>query len=162
MASSAPPGARRLAKEIKQLQGKPPDGISLLSADDMRRWLVCLCGAPDTLYEGETFTLQFVFGDDYPMGAPEVTFVGESTPVHTHIYSNGHICLSLLADDWSPALTVSSLSVSIQSMLSSATAKKLPKDNSSYVKRYSGSSPKDTKWSECGQCTSACAPCLLA
>eukprot|EP01047_Picozoa_sp_COSAG01_P042268 COSAG01_NODE_3682_length_5801_cov_5.442301_2_plen_85_part_00 len=31
----------------------------------MRRWLVNLCGAPGTLYDGERFTLQFVFGDDY-------------------------------------------------------------------------------------------------
>jgi ubiquitin-conjugating enzyme E2 W len=77
-----------------------------------------------------------------PMAAPEVTFVG-TPPVHTHIYSNGHICLSLLSDDWSPALTVSSLSVSILSMLSSATKKKAPADDASYVKRKRGS-PKDT------------------
>ena len=100
-----------------------------------------------------------------PMGAPEVVFVG-TPPVHTHIYSNGHICLSLLADDWSPALTVSSLAVSIQSMcalatpasvtrcsvgapcgrLSSATKKRPPKDDAVYVKRYKGASPKDTRW----------------
>jgi ubiquitin-conjugating enzyme E2 W len=59
----------------------------------------------------------------------------------------GVLCTFLQADDWSPALTVSSLSVSILSMLSSATAeqKRLPKDNGTYVKRCKGS-PKDTRW----------------
>eukprot|EP01046_Picozoa_sp_COSAG06_P060322 COSAG06_NODE_12789_length_1329_cov_2.108130_2_plen_111_part_00 len=80
-------GMKRLAKEIKALQAKPPDGVSLHSADDMRCWLVNLQGAPDTLYAGDQYQLQFRFGDDYPMGAPEVTFVG-TVPVHHHIYSN--------------------------------------------------------------------------
>lgn len=80
-------GLKRLAKEIKALRAKPPDGVSLHSADDARCWLVNLEGAPDTLYAGELYQLQFVFGDDYPMGPPEVTFVG-TVPVHHHIYSN--------------------------------------------------------------------------
>ena len=102
-------GVKRLAKEIKALQAKPPDGVSLHTADDARCWLVDLQGAPDTLYAGEQYQLQFVFGEDYPMGAPEVTFVG-TVPVHHHIYSNGHICLSLLV---SPPRPCSSLSASI-------------------------------------------------
>ena len=38
-----------------------------------------------------------------PDGAPEVTFVG-TVPVHHHIYSNGHICLSLLVSPPRPCL----------------------------------------------------------
>ena len=76
-----------MAKEIKALKAKPPEGVRLHTADDPRCWLVNLEGAPDTLYAGEQYQLQFVFGDDYPMGAPEVTFVGK-VPVHHHIYSN--------------------------------------------------------------------------
>ena len=76
-----------MAKEIKALTQKPPEGVRLHAADDARCWLVNLQGAPETLYAGEQYQLQFVFGDDYPMGAPEVTFVG-TVPVHHHIYSN--------------------------------------------------------------------------
>lgn len=66
-------------------------------------------GAPGTLYEGEKFQLLFKFSPRYPFDSPEVTFIGNNIPVHPHVYSNGHICLSILTDDWSPALSVQSV-----------------------------------------------------
>jgi ubiquitin-conjugating enzyme E2 W len=86
-------------------------------------WRLTLKGAPETLYQDETFLLQFKFSSNYPLESPEVIFVHPHIPVHPHIYSNGHICLSILYDGWSPALTVSSVCLSIQSMLSSCPRK---------------------------------------
>ena len=87
------------------------------------RWRVEVTGPRETLYDGEQFCLQFKFGPKYPFESPEVTFVGEKVPVHPHIYSNGHICLSILTEDWSPALSVETVCLSITSMLSSAKEK---------------------------------------
>mmetsp|Transcript_526 Transcript_526/g.720 ORF Transcript_526/g.720 Transcript_526/m.720 type:complete len:112 (-) Transcript_526:32-367(-) len=57
-----------------------------------------------------------------------------------------HICLSILYDAWSPALTVHAVCMSIVSMLSSAQEKVRPKDDASYVARVGHRSPKLSKW----------------
>lgn len=109
------------------------------------RWIVDIEGAEKSLYDGERFQLQFRFSPQYPFESPEVTFIGQNIPINPHIYSNGHICLSILTEDWSPALSVQSVCLSIVSMLSSCTEKRRPPDNAFYVKTCS-KSPKKTKW----------------
>lgn len=139
---------RRLMKEREELSSKPPLGISLdesATGDSLTRWVVRVDGAEGTLYAGENFKLQFIFSQKYPFDSPQVTFIGDSIPVHPHIYSNGHICLSILDEDWSPALSVSAVCISIISMLSSCTKKERPSDNTLYV-NFGSKNPKKTKW----------------
>lgn len=144
----ANPAERRLQKELANLTKEPPPGISIdpeVIGDKLNEWTVCMSGPPNSLYEGQQFQLQFRFSSKYPFDSPEVVFLRPNVPVHPHIYSNGHICLSILTDDWSPALSVSSICLSITSMLSSCKSKKLPPDDSWYVKTCS-KNPKKTRW----------------
>uniref|UniRef100_A0A8C1IMG1 UBC core domain-containing protein n=1 Tax=Cyprinus carpio TaxID=7962 RepID=A0A8C1IMG1_CYPCA len=111
---------KRLQKELLALQNDPPPGM--------------------TLNEKSLKTLQLCFKIQQ-----RVMFTGDNIPVHPHVYSNGHICLSILTEDWSPALSVQSVCLSIISMLSSCKEKRRPPDNSFYV-RTCNKNPKKTKW----------------
>jgi len=139
---------KRLQKELQALVKDPPAGVHVDAnqiANNLAEWTVDVTGASGTLYEGETFKLQFKFGSRYPFDSPEVVFVAPNIPVHPHVYSNGHICLSILTEDWSPALSVQSVCLSIVSMLSSCKDKKRPVDNTFYVKTCHDN-PKKTRW----------------
>ncbi|XP_013097613.1 ubiquitin-conjugating enzyme E2 W isoform X1 [Stomoxys calcitrans] len=139
---------KRLQKELMSLIKEPPPGVSVDTASvarNLSQWKINITGFEGTLYEGENFQLLFKFNHKYPFDSPEVTFIGNNIPVHPHVYSNGHICLSILTEDWSPALSVQSVCLSIASMLSSCREKKRPPDNTLYVNTCN-KNPKKTKW----------------
>ncbi|KAF0990119.1 hypothetical protein HZS_4229, partial [Henneguya salminicola] len=100
----------------------------------------------ESVYKGEKFTLKVEFKENYPYTAPIVIFTGKVIPTHPHIYSNGHICMSLLDRDWTPAYSVWSICISILSMLNSCKKKERPADNDLYVSRGQ-QDPTQTKWS---------------
>ncbi|KIK21068.1 hypothetical protein PISMIDRAFT_681782 [Pisolithus microcarpus 441] len=141
--------ARRLRKELSEINVEGcPAGIKLLSADNFDTWLFSIEVLGESLYQGEVFKLMFRFDTNYPISAPAVQFVIDQTteaPIHPHIYSNGHICASILGTEWSPVLSVSAVCVTLQSMLASCKVRVLfrPVDNDRYV-RTAPDNPKKT------------------
>ncbi|XP_022176993.1 ubiquitin-conjugating enzyme E2 W-like [Myzus persicae] len=127
--ASKPSYKNKIQKELQLFIIDPPPGISVDAAQavqDPNIWIINMQGVDGTLYEGEQFQLNIKFGSKYPFKPPKVKFVGQNIPVYPFVYDNGHIHLSNLADDWSPVLTIKSVCLSIQSMLSCCKYKKKP------------------------------------
>merc|ERR1712060_927698 len=74
-----------------------------------------IMGPPDSAYQGGVFFLNINFPSDYPFKPPKVNFTTKI--YHCNVNSNGAICLDILKDQWSPALTISKVLLSISSLL---------------------------------------------
>ncbi|KAL9265684.1 SUMO-conjugating enzyme UBC9-like protein [Drosera capensis] len=74
-------------------------------AEDMFHWQATIMGPPDSPYAGGVFLVTIHFPPDYPFKPPKVAF--RAKVFHPNINSNGCICLDILREQWSPALTIS-------------------------------------------------------
>lgn len=108
--------AQRITKELENLTKDPPANCSAGPVgDDIFHWQATLMGPGESPFEGGVFFLDINFPTDYPYKPPRVTF---STKIyHPNINSSGGICLDILKDQWSPALTISKVLISICSLL---------------------------------------------
>lgn len=108
---------KRLNKELKNFKKDPPANCSAgLVNNDIKHWSAQIIGPSDSPYENGVFNLDIHFGDDYPYKPPKVYF--KTKIYHPNIsINNGSICLDILKDNWSPALTVSKVLISICSLL---------------------------------------------
>ena len=75
-------------------------------------------GPDDSPFSGGVFFLNIHFPTDYPFKPPKFQFITKI--YHPNINSNGSICLDILKDQWSPALTVSKVLLSISYLLTDA------------------------------------------
>merc|ERR1712022_58478 len=107
---------KRINKELLDLGKEPPANCSAGPVgDDMFNWQATIMGPPDSAYQGGVFFLNINFPSDYPFKPPKVAFTTKI--YHCNVNSNGAICLDILKDQWSPALTISKVLLSICSLL---------------------------------------------
>jgi len=107
---------KRINKELTDLGRDPPSSCSAGPiGDDLFHWQATIMGPSDSPYSGGVFFLAIHFPTDYPFKPPKVNFT--TRIYHPNINSNGSICLDILRDQWSPALTISKVLLSICSML---------------------------------------------
>jgi ubiquitin-conjugating enzyme E2 D len=114
--------ARRIQKEYTDLQKDSPENCSAgPRGDNMYIWDAMIIGPSDSPFTGGMFKLEIHFPSDYPFKPPKVTFL--TKVYHPNISSQGAICLDILKDQWSPALTIQKVLLSICSLLTDPNPK---------------------------------------
>ncbi|CAN1267626.1 SUMO-conjugating enzyme UBC9 [Linum perenne] len=127
--------SKRILKELKDLQKDPPTSCSAGPvAEDMFHWQATIMGPPDSPYSGGVFLVTIHFPPDYPFKPPKVAF--RTKVFHPNINSNGSICLDILKEQWSPALTISKRSPTCTKPTGTST-RRLPE-----------AGPRSTPWDE--------------
>ena len=107
---------RRIQKELNDLKVDPPTNCGAGPiGDDMFRWEGVIMGPADSPYTGGVFKLNIQFPVDYPFKPPHLQFTTKI--YHPNINAAGLICLDILKGQWSPALTISKVLLSITSLL---------------------------------------------
>lgn len=108
--------AGRLARELKDFNSDPLEGCKVeLIKDNIFFWKATIPGPLETPYEGGIFELELKFDNEYPFKPPGVQFL--TRIYHCNLAMSGNICVDILGAEWSPALTVSKLLLSIISLL---------------------------------------------
>lgn len=114
--------ARRLARDVRELQKSPLDDLGVHYAHDtshMLRGRALVIGPRDTPYEGGYFFFSFEFPPNYPHAPPRVVYHTNDghTRMNPNLYRNGKVCLSILntwrGDQWTGCQTIRSVLVSI-------------------------------------------------
>lgn len=108
----------RIMREMADLEKSETEGIKITpSPTNPRHYFVKLAGPRDTPFESGVFDVEMLLPDDYPMSPPKVLF---NTPIyHPNIDKFGRICLDILKANWTPALQMRSVMLSLQALMSS-------------------------------------------
>ena len=110
---------KRLTKEYQNILSDSPSYISAqpVECENLFEWSAVIIGPKDTPYENGIFKLEVKFPSEYPFRPPKIKFITKI--YHPNINIRGDICLDILRDKWSPALTIKAVLLSVCSLLGS-------------------------------------------
>jgi len=107
---------KRLKKEYEELCKNPPENCSAGPVNDnFYEWSGQIIGPSNTPYSGGIFKLQINYPSNYPFKPPKINFI--TKVYHPNIDGSGSICLDILKEKWSPALTIGKVLLSICSLM---------------------------------------------
>lgn len=84
--------------------------------DNYNHWKAVIKGSDDSPYQGGKYQIDIVLGDKYPYNPPKMKF--DTKIWHPNISSQtGAICLDILKDEWTPALSIRTALLSLQALM---------------------------------------------
>jgi len=106
----------RLTKELREIENDPPHNVSVgIVKDNLLHWEAIIFGPTESPYSNGIFKLDIKFPNDYPFKPPIIKFV--TKVYHPNIDKDGTICVDILKNQWSPALTIEKVLLSICDLL---------------------------------------------
>ncbi|CAG5048859.1 unnamed protein product [Parnassius apollo] len=106
----------RLRIELKMMRNDPPEGIVATPLDPKCcHWQASVTGPVGSPYEGGVFYLYVQVPYSYPMSPPVVRFL--TRILHPNVSRHGDVGIDSVHHNWSLALTISKVLISIQSLL---------------------------------------------
>lgn len=116
-AEPLPPAViKQIAKELKNLQEKPEEGIKLIvSEDNIADVQAEYEGPAGTPYEDGAFRMKMILGPDFPNTPPKGYFLTKI--FHPNVSKTGEICVNVLKRDWKSDLGLRHVLVIIRCLL---------------------------------------------
>lgn len=114
--------ARRVTKELRALEGDETlrDMIRVIERDGQSVQAE-IRGPADTPYAAGWFRVTMSYGPTYPFSPPRLHM--DTKVYHPNIdWATGSICMDLLKHSWSPAMTTSTVLLSLLSLLATPNA----------------------------------------
>ena len=107
----------RIKKEYQDIIKEKNSNVQVkLVSNDYRHWKGRIKGPIDTCYQGGIFDVDIIMPDDYPFKPPKMKF--DTKIWHPNISSvTGAICLDILKNEWTPALTIRTALISLQALM---------------------------------------------
>ena len=103
-------------KEISRLEQDVLYGIKItVDPNNYRHFTAFIDGPENTVYGGQTFEVEIFLTKYYPMKPPKCLW--KSKIYHSKIDRLGRICIDILKDKWTPALTVARVCIYLQDLL---------------------------------------------
>ncbi|WVQ80710.1 hypothetical protein IAT38_002815 [Cryptococcus sp. DSM 104549] len=107
---------KRIKKEIADLSKENLGSITLTpNESNILQWRATIPGPVGSPYEGGMFEVDIRVPTDYPFSPPHLHFL--TKVYHCNIAQTGAICLDILKNSWSPALSLYKVVLSLSSLL---------------------------------------------